>query len=249
MDSEPERYYDAMGEGYIKKGEKSLFNAYYERPAIKSLLPEVADKNVLEIGCAGGAITEWLVTQGARVIAVDISEEMVKYARERIGSKAEILKADASEPLDFLEPGSVDVVLASLVLHYIWDWFPVFQEFHQVLREDGEVVMSTHHPHADWKWLNNPSYFEKSLLEEIWNVEGEPYKVKYYHRTLMEMFDVFRKSGFYVDVLSEPFPVPEGKSIDSDDYEYLMTKPHFLFMRLRKLKNSCEIRAKNSTKK
>lgn len=236
MNSEPDKHYDIMGEAYIKKSEKSLHNAYYERPAVKALLEEINNKQVLEIGCAGGSITEWLVNQGAKVIAIDISKKMTNYTKNRIGSKAKVITGDVSKPLDFIETESIDVIIASLVLHYISNWSPVFKEFQRVLKTDGEIVISTHHPHADWKWHDRPSYFKKELYEDVWNLDGNPYAVKYYHRTLMNMFDVFHKFGFYVDVLREPFPIPEAKAINPESYDRLVTKPHFLFLRLKKIR-------------
>ncbi len=234
MGSEAEKYYDAMGEAYVEKSDKSLHNAFYERPAIRALLEEVENKRVLEIGCAGGSNTEWLVSQGAKVTAIDVSQNMVDITRKRVGPKAEVIQADVSKPLSFIEDESIDVVFASLVLHYVEDWLPVFQEFRRVLKQEGEIVISTHHPHADWKWHNRPDYFKKELLEDTWNIRGASYTLKYYHRTLAEMFDVFQRSGFYVDVLREPFPIPEGRSVDPEGYDKLKAKPQFLFLRLKK---------------
>ena len=54
MKSNPDEYYDEMGEAYIRKSESGIYNAYYNIPAIKSLLSEVDNKRVLEIGCGGG---------------------------------------------------------------------------------------------------------------------------------------------------------------------------------------------------
>ena len=51
------------------------------------------------------------------------------------------------------------------------------------------------------------------------------------------MYAIFRKFGFFVDVLLEPFPVKEAKEIDPKSYKHLLTNPQFLFLRLKKLKN------------
>jgi SAM-dependent methyltransferase len=242
MDSEPGKHYDLMGEAYIKKSENSLHNAYYERPAVRALLEEVNNKQVLEIGCAGGSITEWLVSQGAKVTAIDISKKMTNYTKERVGLKAKVITADVSKSLDFIESESIDLIIASLVLHYINNWFPVFKELQRVLKVDGEIVISTHHPHADWKWHDRPNYFRKELYEDVWTIDEKPYTVKYYHRTLADMFDVFRKFGFYVDVLHEPFPIIEAKDINPESYNRLITKPHFLFLRLKKRERGVSIK-------
>jgi SAM-dependent methyltransferase len=227
--------YDAMGAAYIHKSETSFYNMYYERPNVKALLNNLHHKRVLELGCAGGTLTEWLVAQKAQVTAIDISQAMTYYTQQRIGSQAHIITADISKPLDFLDTSSIDVIVASLVLHYIRDWLPAFHEFDRVLIDDGELVISTHHPHADWYWHNRPNYFTTELYEETWTINGDTYPITYYHRPLTNMFAVFHESGFYVDVLREPFPLPKAQSKNPDAYRRLTTRPHFLFIRLKKL--------------
>ena len=76
--------YDAMAEAYAADNLDSPFNAYYERPATKTLLGEVSAKRVLEVGCGAGPLTEWLADQGATVTAIDVRTEMVRLARARI---------------------------------------------------------------------------------------------------------------------------------------------------------------------
>lgn len=237
MNSNPGKHYDVMGDAYIRKNESDVHNAYYNNPAIKTLLSEVESKKVLDVGCGGGVLTEWLISESANVIAFDISEKMVEYTKKRVGSKAEVRVADLSNPLDFLENDSIDIIIASLVLHYVNKWLPVFKEFERILNENGVIVISVHHPHADWKWFNRPNYFKKELYEDTWNIEGKSFTVKFYHRTFANMHAIFRKFGFYVDALLEPFPVKEAKEIDPKSYEQLLTNPQFLFLRLKKLKN------------
>ena len=238
MDANPSKYYNIMDEAYVRKSEVSLHNAYYNLPAVKSLLQNIKGKRILEIGCACGILTEWLIAKDAYVIALDISEKMVEFTKKRFGQKAEIYLADVSQPLNFVESKSIDIIVASLVLHYIDNWLPVFSEFQRVLKKDGEIVISIHHPHADWKWFNKPNYFIKELYEDYWIIEGRKFEVKYYHRTLAEMFSVFKKYGFFVDVLLEPYPLLEGKKIDLKSYEKLLTNPHFLFLKLKKINSS-----------
>lgn len=234
MTRAPGTQYDAIGAAYIRKSETSFYNVYYERPNVKALLNNLHDKCVLELGCAGGSLTEWLVSQKAHVTAIDISHVMTHYTRQRLGTQAQILTADISKPLDFLATASMDVIVASLVLHYIPDWLPVFHEFDRVLIDGGEIVISTHHPHADWYWHDRPNYFTTELYEETWMIDGEAYPITYYHRPLTDMFTVFHASGFRVDTLREPFPFSEAKAINPDAYRRLTIRPHFLFLRLKK---------------
>ena len=74
------------------------------------MLPPVAGLRVLDAGCGGGRTSAWLIEQGADV--VDTSEELLRLARERLP----------------FEDGSFDVVVSSLVMHYLRDWVPTLRE-------------------------------------------------------------------------------------------------------------------------
>jgi SAM-dependent methyltransferase len=48
----------------------------------------VNGKDVLDAGCGHGWYAEWLARNGARIVAVDRSRDMVMLARERLGGRA-----------------------------------------------------------------------------------------------------------------------------------------------------------------
>lgn len=74
--------YQNMAEHYFEYVDTKPFNAYYERPATISLLPDVKDKKVLDAGCAAGWYTKWLLDKGAAVIAVDFSPNMIEMTKK-----------------------------------------------------------------------------------------------------------------------------------------------------------------------
>lgn len=126
--------YEEMAEYYFKYVDIKPFNAYYERPATISLLPQVRGKKVLDAGCAAGWYTKWLLEEGASVIALDFSPNMIEMTKKRVGNKAKVIKADLNEPLHFIEDKSIDVILSSLTLHYIKSWNLVMSEFNRILK-------------------------------------------------------------------------------------------------------------------
>lgn len=233
MPKDVAKAYDEVAEAYARKSETSFYNAHYERPAIISLLPDIRGKRVLDAGCGGGSLTNVLLKRGAHVIGMDISTGLVNIARQRFGDRATFHMADLAAPLYFIDDQTIDVVVSSLVLHYIKDWQPVFDEFQRVLTPGGTVVFSTHHPHMDWRWFDRENYFQKERYTDTWDVDGHPMVIKYYHRTLTEMFDIFATSDFYVDKLLEPQPHPDVESLAPETYHKLCHLPHFLFFRLK----------------
>lgn len=231
---DPKATYDAMALAYAEKNATNVWNAMYDRPNVIALIPDSNILDILEVGCGPGVLTEWLVNQKYHVSAFDISPNLLKIAQNKIGSKANLFLADAAQPLTMIPSDSTDLIISSLVLHYIENWESLFMEFSRILRSDGSIVFSTHHPHADWVWCDKENYFIKELYEETWTIDGKPYPVQYYHRTLMEMFEVFKKASFYVEELKEPFPLAGVKEIDPKAYKKLTSKPNFLYFRLKK---------------
>jgi ubiquinone/menaquinone biosynthesis C-methylase UbiE len=226
--------YDAMSDAYRTAGGQAGLGAYYERPATIALLGDVAGLDVLEAGCGPGALTEWLVKNGATVTAIDVSEGMIRLAADRVGSSARILLADLGEPLRFAADTSVDLVVASLVLHYLEDWDAPLAEFHRILTPEGAVVFSTHHPAMDWQLHSRDDYFATLQITQDWHVGGRPFEVTFWRRPITAMTAAISRAGFVIDRMVEPSPMPPLQKIDPDRYRRLQTTPEFLHFRLIK---------------
>jgi SAM-dependent methyltransferase len=223
-----------MGAAYGAHNEESPFNAYYERPATIALLGDVSGRRVLEAGCGPGALTAWLTEHGADVTAIDVSPVMVGLAGERVGGRARILRADLGEPLGFAADASFDLVVASLVLHYLADWMGPLAEFHRVLAPGGALVFSTHHPAGDWLLHSQDDYFAVKQVSEVWDEDGLPFDITFWRRPLTAIAAAISQAGFVIDRLVEPAPVPELRERDPDAYHRLTTEPSFLLFRLTK---------------
>jgi SAM-dependent methyltransferase len=226
--------YDAMGGAYRTATDEGAFNAYYERPATIALLGDVAGKRVLEAGCGPGALTSWLVSNGATVTAMDVSPAMTALAAERVGGRARVLTADLAAPLDFAADQSADLVVASLVLHYLADWTAPLAEFHRVQAPDGAVVFSTHHPSMDWRLHSPDNYFAMLQVTETWEKSGQPFEVTFWRRPLTAMTAAISDAGFVIDRLVEPEPSPELRQRNPQADARIRTGPRFLFFRLVK---------------
>ena len=177
--------YNLLAESYAALVDTKPHNAYYERPATLSLLPNVRNKKVLDAGCGPGVYSEWLADRGAEVVAFDVNEKMVQLARERLGTKARVVQADLGKPLGFLADASFDIVLSALVLDYVRDWGAAFREFHRVLRQSGLLIFSVDHPFADpFIQDERVNYFQTELVEYEWTGFGAPVRVPSYRRPL-----------------------------------------------------------------
>jgi len=227
------RQYDAMAVAYAADNAESAFNAYYERPATIAMLGNVEGRRVLEVGCGAGPLTAWLVDHGAAVTAVDVSAAMVQLAKDRVGERATILHADLAQPLWFAADATFDLVVASLVLHYVRDWETPLREFRRVLAPDGAVLFSTHHPTMDWQLHCPDDYFAVKQVTETWSKGSGEFEVTFWRRPLTAMTEAITSAHFLIERLVEPEPSPGLRDRDPEAYELLSTKPQFLFFRLR----------------
>ncbi len=226
--------YEALAEAYAARVDTKPHNAYYERPATLSLLPNIEGKRVLDAGCGPGAYAEWLVEHGAEVVAFDVSPQMVQFARERVGERAEILEADLDEPLDFLEDGFFDIVLSALALDYVQDLGNTFREFHRVLRQPGLLACSVGHPFAEFILHPEGSYFETELVDYEWTGFDTPITMPSYRRPLGALLNPLIDAGFVLERILEPTPTKRFKEEAPEDYQKLSRQPGFLCMRAAK---------------
>lgn len=227
--------YEEMAEIYFTYVDTKPYNAYYERPATISLLPEVKGNKVLDAGCAAGWYTKWLLDKGADVVAVDFSPNMIEMTKKRVRNKAEVIRADLNNPLDFIADKTIDIVLSSLTLHYIKNWNAVMSEFNRILKDYGQLIFSVHHPFMDFTEFNKENYFLTELLEDEWNTINGKVKVEFYRRPLCDIISSVTDSGFVIDKLLEPMPTEQFKNEMPDTYDKLTKNPQFLFIRAKKI--------------
>lgn len=235
-----EQNYEQFADRYAARIETKPHNAYYERPATLSLLPDVKDLHVLDAGCGPGIYTAWLLDHGAQVVAIDVTPRMVELTQQRVGSRAQVHCADLTKRLEFAEDETFDLVVAPLVLDYIENWEPTFVEFHRVLKSGGVLVFSCGHPFGDFlltteRQLVSGNYFAVERYEMPWRGFGKPFPmVTGYRRPLSAAIQPLLNTGFVLETLLEPRPTQDFRRADLENYERLMNEPGFLCVRARK---------------
>lgn len=227
--------YTLLAEYYFKEVDDKPYNAYYERPATLALLPDVRHKKVLDAGCAAGWYTKWLLDNNADVIAIDFNKEMVEYTRIRTQSQCLVMQKDLNDSLDFIEDKSLDIVLSSLTLHYLKDWYSVFSELNKKMKDKGIIVFSTHHPFMDYNYFDVDNYFETILLQDTWNTGAGKVNVEFYRRPLQDIIKPILQNGFEIIELVEPLPTKEFEKKAPKSYQKLLKNPQFLFVKARKI--------------
>jgi MoaA/NifB/PqqE/SkfB family radical SAM enzyme/protein-L-isoaspartate O-methyltransferase len=108
-------------------------------------LPWRGDERVFEAGCGTGYATALLAQRAAYVVAVDLSDGMLKQARQRLeargGDRVRLVTGDALHTL--VAEGPFDVVFSSWVLGYI-PLRPFFVGAAQALVAGGRLAFVVH---------------------------------------------------------------------------------------------------------
>ncbi|WP_425454033.1 class I SAM-dependent methyltransferase [Companilactobacillus insicii] len=187
-----------------------------EWSTLKPMLPGFTDKVVLDLGCGYGWHDRYAVDHGARqVIGVDMSEKMLKVAKDKTDSdKIKYLHDDITQ-IDF-DDDKFDVVISSLALHYVKSFEDIVEKIHGYLKPDGIFIFSVEHPiftaqgSEEWNYDGNgqiqdfpvDNYFYEGKRETDFLDE----KVVKYHKTLTTYLDGLLTNGFQINRVVEPMP-------------------------------------------
>jgi ubiquinone/menaquinone biosynthesis C-methylase UbiE len=117
-----------------------------EAMALQETLAGIEFENCLEIGCGTGKNTAWLLTKAKTITAVDLSNEMLAKAKEKINSEKVIfIQADILQEWNFANT-KYDLTTFSLVLEHIENLVPVFEKVSKLITRGGYVYIGELHP-------------------------------------------------------------------------------------------------------
>ncbi|MGO4110525.1 class I SAM-dependent methyltransferase [Paenibacillus sp. YAF4_2] len=183
---------------------------------LRGMLPELKDKNVLDLGCGYGWHCRYAREQGARsVLGIDISEKMIDRARAFNEDPHITYRQAAIEDID-IEPGQFDVVISSLALHYIEDFVSACRKIYDSLAPGGSFILSMEHPiftavaAQDWHYGSDGERLHWPV--DHYQSEGQRIArfldsdVVKYHRTVASIMNALIQAGFRVTEVAEPGP-------------------------------------------
>ena len=167
MPSTPIAYhtYQSLAEAYSQIAPDKEYNAYYDRPAMLSLLDkDLAGQHILDAGCGPGIYSEILLKKGADVTGVDISENMIQHAQTRNGDQGRFIVGNMEQPLSMFQDQQFDGVLSALAISYIKDISTLFGEFQRILKPGAcfafpPNTLSFRTATSNWKIILKPKRF------------------------------------------------------------------------------------------
>ncbi|HEY9218218.1 MAG TPA: class I SAM-dependent methyltransferase [Phenylobacterium sp.] len=208
-----------------------------EWDSMRALLPPMAGRSVVDLGCGFGWFCRWAAEAGARdVLGLDVSENMLERARAASSAAIDYRRADLNDPE--LAPGAFNLAYSSLALHYIEDLPRLLASVHAALRPGGRLVASVEHPmftaprHPGWS--NTPdggrcwpvdSYLLEGPRITDWLAPG----VVKQHRTIATYLGLLMRSGFRLAHLEEWGP-SETQLADRPSLADEQQRPTFLIL-------------------
>jgi 2-polyprenyl-6-hydroxyphenyl methylase/3-demethylubiquinone-9 3-methyltransferase len=108
-------------------------------------LAPLASKQVIDIGCGGGLLTEGMAARGAQVIGIDMGKAPLSVARlHQHESGLEIdYQQTTAELIAAEQAGSFDTVTCMEMLEHVPDPAATITACAQLIRDDGRVFLST----------------------------------------------------------------------------------------------------------
>ncbi|MFH1749643.1 MAG: class I SAM-dependent methyltransferase [bacterium] len=188
------------------------------QPILNKFLRDYSSSIILDAGCGNGFFTNQLAQRAKKVVGIDISDKLLKHARENIKTEnVSLKKADLTKELPF-QDDQFDIVISIMVLQYLPQIKKFVSECSRILKPDGKLIVIIDHPsHAlflraqelvgkkNEKFITSGSYFKSGSRKKhsLWNKAI----LQYYHRPV----------GFYLNNFISHFRLVGLEEISSDN--------------------------------
>jgi ubiquinone/menaquinone biosynthesis C-methylase UbiE len=228
---------------------KNYTHTHIEKPAVLELMGNIKAKKILCIGCGDGEEANLFSQRGARVVAFDISEELIKIAK----SKYPDIEFHVGDAENFSIKEEFDLAYAGFVAHYLPSFKGFLSNTSKLLKREGELIFSIVHPikralgveefnDRKYKVLGSSKLKDGSdqrVYGDYLNSRetkikfGDDFESVNYHRTIGEQIREILDSDFELVDFVEPRPIEGAKEEYPGKYEADCKIPEVLIYHLR----------------
>ena len=219
----PTAAYDAIAAWYDALVRSDSFVGDLIWSPLFTLLGDVHDQQICDLACGQGRLARALAQDGAHVVGVDISTQLLAIAQHDEAAQPLGITyiVDDAVTLTSLADAQFHGVVCHFALMDIPDLTAVCQAVWRILRPRGWFVFSLTHPcfeapHATWRTAPDGTISREIVTyftEGVWyshNRQGVRGQVGANHRMLSTYLNTLRQTGFMIDQIREPQPAQAG---------------------------------------
>ncbi|ARQ04492.1 class I SAM-dependent methyltransferase [Macrococcoides caseolyticum] len=223
------------------------FNDLVEKPILFSMLPDLNDKSVLDIGCGMGQHVKQYADMGAKsVLGIDISEKLLSIAEEKFNGENIEYQKKSFEDIDSINQ-QFDVVTSSLVFDYVQDFDQLMKDISQITHDSSEIIFSMSHPIVTAYDRSIPRWTRdedgNKLYANLYNyfIEGEKHfpwggtEVVNYHRTISSIINSIIHAGFTILECKESLADEQLRKAHPEVFAGTIHRPDFIFFKCIKM--------------
>lgn len=228
-------------------------------PVIEEMLSVRPGQLVLDVACGNGLTSRRLGRLGARVVAFDVAEEMIRFARARSSAddgdiRYHVLDARDEEGIAEVCEEKLDAALSNMALFDMAEIEPLFRTLFSLLKPGGCFVFSMMHPcfnqahsalfcereEVDGEEVNTYGVRVSGYMTPTMHMgralAGQPLPQPYFHRPLHSLLSIGLEAGFVLNGIEErAFPAshPPGRRDVSWGPNFSEIPPVIIFRMLR----------------
>lgn len=168
-------HWDQIGKNIFKRNTFVLGRYNNMLTLVKSRVPYLKDKKILDVGCGDGVLSYLFAKDGATVSGIDYSSLAIAFAKEKTEDFDINFQQASAYELPF-EESSFDVVISSDVIEHLEEVSKYLLEIKRVIKDEGIVVISTPIRFTEYpldkehvvEWF--PDEFKEVILSEFQDV-------------------------------------------------------------------------------
>jgi 2-polyprenyl-3-methyl-5-hydroxy-6-metoxy-1,4-benzoquinol methylase len=218
---------------FVRQG-KDYFRDELNTPGMLRLIGNMKGLEVLDVACGEGYNTRILAHKGSKVTGIDLSREMVEYAKsqekkDRLGIRYYV--SDSAD-LSRFPAKRFDLVTCFMALMDIENCDRTISEIARVMRDDGRFIFSITHPCFEYSAKSGEieragAYFGIRSERVPWKMKRllRPFETTSFHRTLTDYSNALHKHALLIRRLLEPKPTRKGPA-KFPPLKQVLLRPH-----------------------